>query len=84
MVGRSTPAAVKDAAAFGVRARLTVPESGLGAKSDELHHWMDARVGRQGYAVHVSGSDGVGGGNIFLYANDPDATQQAGHQANVG
>ena len=73
---RSTPAATVDARTFGVRVRIAVPELGLGAKTVELLHWMDARVGRQGYAVHSSGSDGGGPGNVFLYANDPDAVAE--------
>ena len=73
MVRRSIPAAKIDNRTFGIRVRIEVPDGGLGARSTELHQWMDERVGRHGYASHGGGRDGYGGQSIFLYSNDPDA-----------
>lgn len=76
MVRRSIPAAKIDERTFGVRVRITVPERGLATNPIDIHQWMDARVGRDGYAVHGSGSDDGDGGGVFLYANDPDAVAE--------
>lgn len=49
---RSSPARVTDAGRFRIKVKFAIPPGGLGRVTDELHGWLDARLGRGRYAVH--------------------------------
>jgi hypothetical protein len=67
MVHRSTSYAKVDDGTFAVRVKIKIPELGPGKKSDELHRWLDQRLGRSGYALHGCGR---------LYVNDLEAAAE--------
>ena len=51
MSRRSTPQHIVDERRFPVRLRLTVPPGGFGARLGDMHAWLTARCGRDGYGV---------------------------------
>ena len=53
---RSPPQKRTDDHAFPVRVRVLVPERGFENLLLDMHHWLDAAVGRGSYAVHGAGA----------------------------
>ena len=53
---RSPPQKRTDDHAFPVRVRILVPERGFENLLLDMHHWLDAAVGRGSYAVHGAGA----------------------------
>lgn len=56
MERRSPPQKRTDDHAFPVRVRILVPERGFENLLLDMHHWLDAAVGRGSYAVHGAGA----------------------------
>ena len=54
MARRSTSAAVDDRRKFRIAIKFAIPPDGLGHVLDELHAWLTARLGRDGYAIHAA------------------------------
>lgn len=52
MARRSTPKSKQDDRTFPVRIRVAVPAEGLGNTLMEMHAWLTATVGKEGYAFH--------------------------------
>jgi hypothetical protein len=52
---RSPPQKRTDDHAFPVRVKVLVPERGFENLLLDMHHWLDAEVGRGSYAVHGAG-----------------------------
>lgn len=55
MERRSPPQKGRDDSAFPVRVRALVPERGFENLLPAMHRWLDAEIGRGGYAVHGGG-----------------------------
>jgi hypothetical protein len=56
MERRSPPQKRTDDHAFPVRVKVLVPERGFENLLLDMHHWLDAAVGRGSYAVHGAGA----------------------------
>jgi len=49
---RSTPASWTDRRRFRLKIKFAIPPNGLGRVTDDLHQFLNERLGRDGYAVH--------------------------------
>src|SRR5271170_6305514 len=49
---RSTPAIWTDRRRFRIKVKFAIPPNGLGRVSDDLHRFLNERLGHGHYAVH--------------------------------
>jgi hypothetical protein len=45
---------------FRIRVKFAIPNGGLGSTANELHAWLDSRLGRDGYFVTPADWQGYG------------------------
>jgi hypothetical protein len=52
MVKRSSPTSWTDARRFRIKVKFAIPPHGLGRVTDDMHRFLQDRLGRGNYAVH--------------------------------
>jgi hypothetical protein len=55
---------------FPVRIRLALPPGGFGTRLPEIHAWLDANCGADGWAITPSGLRGVRNDAVAIYLLD--------------
>ena len=55
---------------FPVRIRVAVPATGLGTRLNDMHAWLDANCGADGWALTPAGMRGVVNDAVAIYFRD--------------
>jgi len=72
---------------FPVRIRVAQPIGGLGARLNEIHHWLDQNGGADGWSITPSGTRGIPNDAMAIYFADATIASAfvarwcAGHRA---
>ena len=72
---RAAPAMQVDARRFRVKVKFAIPPGGLGRVADDLHAFLDERLGRGRYAVHPDTWDGYTQASA-VHLDDTDAVNE--------
>jgi hypothetical protein len=87
MAGRSRLMIDEAERRFPVRIRVAQPIGGLGARLNEIQHWLDQNAGADGWSITPSGTRGIPNDPMAIYFADATIASAfvarwcAGHKA---